>query len=347
MAGHLALKGYTVNLYDRKPAHVQKIRRRKGIVLKGQLKGFGQLNLVTTNLQKAIDETDIIMVVVPANAHSDVAKACAPFLKDGQIIILNPGRTGGALEFRRYVSKNVLVAEAQTLLYACRSLKPGICQVHGIKKTVPIAAFPGYKTSHIVSLLKEAIPQFVASKNVLVTSLSNIGAVFHPTITILNSSRIDRGESFDFYYDGVTKAIANIVESVDYERIAIAKALGIKVLSAKTWLYQAYGSIGEDLYSTIHNTPSYKGIQAPITLDNRYIYEDIPTGLVPLTSLGQLTGVNTPTMNTLINLASIISKQNYLLSGRTIYDMGIDHLTPCSLANFAMNGDDRDEKETA
>lgn len=347
MAGHLALMGYPVNLYGRNPHKIDRIKQHQGIHLRGQIKGFGRLNLATTNIREAIIEADIIMVVVPANAHKSIAKACAPYLHEGQIVILNPGRTGGALEFRKHINCNVTVAETQTLLYACRTLKPGFCQVYGIKHSVPIAAFPGYNTSHVISLIKAALPQFVPCKNVLVTSLGNIGAVFHPTITLLNATRIENNETFDFYTDGVTRAVASFLESVDYERVAIATALSVKVASAKKWLNTSYGSFGQDLYTTIHNTPSYKGIPAPSTLNTRYIYEDVPTGLVPLASIGKQLGLKTPSIDTLINLASIISNQDFMKIGRNAYDMGFESMDINLLENYVMNGGDRDEKETA
>ena len=37
-----------------------------------------------------------LTVAVPASGHADVARACAPYLRDGQTVLLLPGRTGGA-----------------------------------------------------------------------------------------------------------------------------------------------------------------------------------------------------------------------------------------------------------
>ena len=347
MAGHLALKGFKVNLYDPDPKKIRAISKIKGINLIGDIRGFGRLNVITSNLKDALKGSTIIMIVVPADAHKDVAIACAPYLTNDQIIILNPGRTGGALEFSRYINKNIVVAEAQTLVYACRSLKPGLCQVYGTKKSVPIASFPGNKISNIISLIKTAIPQFIPCQSVIETSLSNIGAVFHPIITILNSSRIENGEKFNFYTDGVTKSVASIIEKVDKERISIAKALGVNVISAQKWLLQAYGSKGKDLYTAIHNTHSYKGIQAPNNLNTRYLYEDVPTGLIPLASIGKLLDVNTTTINSLINLASIICNKNFTITGRTIFDMGLNTLNKNLIENYVINGRNGNEKESA
>lgn len=347
MAGHLALKGYKVNLYDRNKQKIEALQQLKGVQLIGKIKGFGELALITSCLKDALTGTDIVMIVVPANAHKAVAKACKPYLKEHQIVILNPGRTGGALEFSNVLNNRVTVAETQTLLYACRSLKPGLCHVYGVKKSIPIAAFPGYKISHIYSLIKAAFPQFVSCKNVIETSLSNIGAVFHPTITILNSSRIERKDNFDFYTDGVTKSVANTLEKIDNERLRVAEALKVQVISAKKWLNVVYGSIGDSLYARIHNTHYYKGISAPKTLFTRYIYEDVPTGLVPIANFGKLLGVDTSFINSLIESASIISNKDYALNGRTLFDMGLNTININELESFVEKGGLEDEKETA
>ena len=52
--------------------------------------------LVTSDMGEALEKAQVIMVVVPSSAHADIARAAAPHLKDGQIVILHPGRTCGA-----------------------------------------------------------------------------------------------------------------------------------------------------------------------------------------------------------------------------------------------------------
>ena len=98
MAGYLAMMGYRVNLYNRTPARISSLMKERTIYLEGEINGCGVLNKVTDNMEEAISDVDIIMVTVPAMGHSGIAKEMAPYLKDGQIIVLNPGRTGGALE---------------------------------------------------------------------------------------------------------------------------------------------------------------------------------------------------------------------------------------------------------
>ncbi len=106
MAAHLALMGAEVALWNRTFEHISIIKKRGGIELEsteGGPHGFGKIDLVTADICEAVEFAQVIMVVVPSSAHADVAKATAPYLKDGQIVILHPGRTLGALEFAKVI----------------------------------------------------------------------------------------------------------------------------------------------------------------------------------------------------------------------------------------------------
>lgn len=79
MAGHLGLMGYEIKLYNRTEDKIKSVQYRGGIDLEGEVKGFGPIRLATSNIEEALNEADVLMVVVPANAHSSVAETCAPF----------------------------------------------------------------------------------------------------------------------------------------------------------------------------------------------------------------------------------------------------------------------------
>jgi len=66
---------------------------------------------------------------VPSSARPDIASAAAPHMKSGQKIVLRPGRTGGALGFRKMFTdqacrSEVIFAEAGAFVYAGRSVGP-------------------------------------------------------------------------------------------------------------------------------------------------------------------------------------------------------------------------------
>jgi len=345
MAAHLAIRGYEVNLYNRTYSKIQPIVKMKGIELEGEVTGFGKLNIVSDNIKDVMEGTDVIMVVVPAFGHGAIAERCAPYLTDGQIVILNPGRTAGALEFLNIIrergnKKKVIVAEAQTFIYASRGMGPASAKIFRIKQAIPVAAIPAVLTDKVVGMLDEAFPEFISGTSVIETSFNNMGAVFHPAITILNASRIEATlGNFQFYIEGVTPAVAKILEAVDRERVEVAHALKCKnVISAINWLSMAYNVVEDSLFDAIHSNPGYSGIMAPQTINVRYITEDVPMSLVPISEFGKAFGVNTKAIDSLINLANIILKTDFRKAGRNFKRLGLENLSLEEIRNIFIKG---------
>src|SRR3990172_3153171 len=302
MAGHLASMGFRVNLWNRSEDRVEHLRRRGAIELEGVITGEGRLELATR---------------------------LAGVVHDGQAIVLNPGRTGGALEVRNVflqkgVTADVTLAEAQTFLYISRHIEPTSAHIFDVKNEVPVAALPSYKTADVLRILRTASPQFVAGDNVLKTGLDNIGAIFHPGVMILNAGRIESTHGdFEYYLDGITPSVAAILEAMDRERVAVAEAFGIHAHTTREWLYLVYNSPGRDLYQAVQSTPGYKGVTAPAHLNHRYILEDVPMSLVPMASIGEMLGVQVPTIRAMIHLASTVHGRDFWKEGRTVDHLGL------------------------
>ncbi len=347
MAAHLALMGFPVVLYNRTPEHIAALKARGGIDLEsydGGPRGFGKLVAATSDMKVAVDHADVLMVVVPSSAHADVARAAAPYLRNGQIMILHPGRTCGAIEVVKTLCDNgctadVTVAEAGTFIYASRSDGPAQTRIFRIKEALPLAALPATRTAQVLEVIHPAYPQFIDGINVLHTGLDNMGAVFHPALTLLNAGRIEstRGD-FEFYIEGVTPSVARVLEVVDRERVTVASSLGIRAQTAMEWLKMAYDATGSDLNETIHNQPGYYGIKAPGTLNHRYLFEDIPMSLVPIAALGQRYGVSTGGIDAIIKLACIIHRTDYWRRGRTLEKLGIAQLSVSELTRYVNDG---------
>jgi opine dehydrogenase len=344
MAAHLAIMGFEVTLYNRTAENVAAIQARGGISLESQdpagPRGFGRLDRVTSDVQIAIENCDIVMVVTPAYAHYDIARKVAPYLQTGQIVVLNPGRTLGAVEFNRVLDEGgcangITVAEAQTFIYASRSDGPTQARIFRIKDAVPLAALPATETPMVLEKLASAYPQLINGGDVLQTGINNIVEIFNPTISIFNAGWIEATSGdFQFYLDGVTPTVARLMEVMDRERVTVASAVGVRAVTAREWLKIAYNADGENLYEAIHNQPGYRGINAPPTLSHRYLTEDIPMSLVPIASLGNHYGVSVRGMESIIRLACIAHQTDYWRRGRTLDRLGIKHLSVSELTRY-------------
>ena len=334
MAAYLSLNGYEVNLYDKFTQTIDGISKLGGIELDGvSLNGFAKINIVTTDLKEAIKDCELLMVVTPAFAHRELAENIAPFLEDGQIIILHPGRTCGALEVRHTITMvnprvDVTIAEAQTLIYAARRHGENCATIHGVKKKVTLAAIPTSRTGLVIEKINRFYDAFVPAKNILETSLLNIGAIFHPGPAIFNIARIECKSDYEHYHEGITPCVGRILEKVDGERVAIAEKMNVDTISAKTWLGEVYGVEPEEtLQQTIRKNEVYAGISAPKDPGTRYISEDIPMSLTPLSEMGRMVGVKTPYMDMLIDIASTMHERDYRESGRSLKSLGIENMS--------------------
>lgn len=329
MAGHLGLQGFRVRLYNRSEEHLEGVRWHGGVLLSGEVCGFGAVELATHQIGNALAGADVIMVVTPANAHRPLAQLMAPHLEDGQILVLNPGRTGGALEVDATLRESgckalVLTAEAQTFLYASRSLSRSEGRIFKIKHAVPLATIPSFWIPEALAVIHQAFPGFIAGTNVLTTSFDNIGAVFHPALTLLNAGWIEAtGGDFEYYLEGVTPSVGRVLESIDAERIRVGTGLGLQCITARQWLYRSYDSTGANLCEAIRNTSSYAGIKAPVDIQHRYIFEDVPMSLVPMSSLGAQLGIATPTIDMIIRLGCLLHGRDFFSEGRTVERLGL------------------------
>lgn len=350
MAGHIALRGGTVYLLNRTEERLTAIREHGGIFLEGELTGFAPIAGASSDPGEVIPLADIIMVALPATAHRWAARICAPYLRDGQIVVLHPGRTFGALEFLMVlksegVQARVCVGEAQTFLYASRLTGPASVRVFAIKNAVPLACVPAYETPRVVRIIQDTLPGFSPATNVLETSFNNIGSVFHPALMVLNAGWIEDESNFEFYHQGASESVCNVLERVDAERVAVAEALGIHVMTARNWLYFAYDATGKNLYEAMRANTGYSGILAPNRLNMRYITEDVPCSLIPIASAGRQYGIETPTIRALVHLACVLLKQDFVAEGRTMERLGLKGKSLRELRLMAIGEKNRSEEK--
>ncbi len=342
IAGYLSMLGYEVSLYDRDISKIEELKSIGFITLEGKIKGIGKVRNYTTNIEESVSDADVVMITTIANAHQEVAYAMAPYIKEEQIIVLNPGRTCGALVFKQALkqakcAKRYYLAEAQTLVYACRVVTPGIVNIIGVKDEVLLAALPSADTKHVLSKLNIFYPCFKETDNVLRTSFENIGAIFHPCVCLFNAATIERQNEFYFYRD-MTEQVARFIEKFDKERISVGKAYGIDLLNVREWIKFAYNdTVGETLCERMKNNPAYFDIKAPGTIFTRQLTEDIPTGVLPIMELGKIAGVKTPLLEAMVNVIENLLELDMHTNGRSIRNLGLENKTKDEIINYITN----------
>lgn len=336
-AVYLGLRGQSVRAWDVDPVRIADLRRVRTVTATGSaLSGSVALETMTSDIGKAINGADVILIVLPTIYHASVAEQMAQHVDQNQLIILNPGATGGALEvrgvLRRAGTGSITVGETNNMLFTCRSDRPGEVTVNAIKERVDFACLPASATDAAMTRIAHVLPQFHPVQNVLETSFGNINAMVHPIPTMLNAARCETSSPFDYYHEGITPAIAALVEQIDDERLAIAKAYGLHIQTLSEWYTDSYGRKVETLYDAVHNNVAYTNIAGPTTLQTRYLLEDVATGLVPLSELARAANVATPLIDAAIDLASSLVALDFRDRGRTLARLELTDLTVPEIA---------------
>jgi opine dehydrogenase len=345
MAADLTIAGFEVNLFEVPEfrENIEAVIKRGEIEITGVARnGIAKIKKATTNMREAVEGVDVINIVTPAFAHERFYNELAPHLEDGQIVVTHTGNYGtlqmAHILKTKGIDRDVIIGETSILVYACRKIGPGRVMVNGLKSAVPFSTLPAKNTPKALRVMNELFPQFIPATNIIETSIENLNGTLHTGICLLNAGRIEATKGdFLFYIEGATPSVSRVLESFDNERMAVARALGLKPMPVRDWLIKMYGSKGKDLYEAIQNTKAYHDRtceMAPQSLTHRYVSEDIPYGVVPVASLGESLRIPTPTARALIHIASVVNQADYWREGITVEKMGLAGLSAGEIRDF-------------
>ncbi|MCP4537389.1 MAG: hypothetical protein GY832_09595 [Chloroflexi bacterium] len=360
MAAHKTLDGFKVSLFEL-PRFANRIT---GLLETGQIivewperKETVHLHQVTTDIATALKDAQVVIIVTPAFGHEPMAQLCAPHVQAGQIVLLMPG-TGGSLEFARVfreqkATPSVLLAEAVTLPYGARLAKPGHVLIHTEAVTLPTGVFPANRTAEVIAKLQTVYPQIVPTADVLEAAINNPNPVVHPAATLLSATRIEFSDGeFYLYREAMTPSVARVYEALERERLALLDRLGLKMhhyanLDARGYnLGETLDECRQRILNTSMDSAFGSGsievgreMKGPSSMQDRYITEDVPYGLVFLSSLGRLLEIPTPVSDAIVNLCGAINREDYWQQGRGVKELGLDGMSIGQLKNFVKTGE--------
>lgn len=278
-------------------------------------RGPVSLALATTDLAAAVDGAGLIVACVQRGSHRSLGEQLTRIMRDDQMLLLNPGSLGGALEiaeiFRNHGRSLPLVAETSTLTHCARPIAGGVRMTLFVRH-VFCAAMPAARTPEMLAALIPYYPHLAAAQSVLETGLYNGNPVLHPAIALLNAANIERNEgSFRFYGDGMSPAVARLIDAVDGERQALAKAYGISLIPEPVLSKMQGYADHDDTLRCYRDSAIFGPLLAPDTLDHRYMHEDVGEGMVTWLALAEVAGVRLPTVEAMVTLAEAATGQDY------------------------------------
>jgi opine dehydrogenase len=342
MAADLISRGFTINLFEMAQFrhNIEQLFTARAITSNGTVQGRFELNMVTSDLEQAIEGVKYILIVTPAFAHETYAKMLKGKVSTDQVVVIYPGAFAGLL------FKNIfgdvpcpIVAEVNNLPYDTRVTGPCQVSIFGLN-AVNIAFIPADKGPGLIDEMREIHPFERVYDDVLEAGLSIVNPGVHagPCITSISAIENWPKRTFFLYEHGVTPSSMKINRAIDLERKAVGEKLGYHLTPTEDFSGLKEGYEWQDLYMAIHGNISLTPISGPHEVTSRYFTEDCPFGLVPWSILGKIVGVETPSIDSVVNIYNLIHDTNWWEKGRNAEGLGVAGMSTEEIKAFVKTG---------
>jgi opine dehydrogenase len=329
----LVQSGHEVALWNRSLDTLAAFQQAGGVEYEGVLgEGLARPRLMTGDLPAALEGSEAVVCTLPTFSHAAVALALAEAdIRSEVPIVLNPGHTGGALEFRAAFQARRTpappIAELSALTYVARKYQPQRVTVTAKAKQVRVAVLPGGEAA--LEAARQLFPCANPVRDVLASGLANVNMVLHPPGAILGAAWVEaKGGDYTFYVEGMTPGVTRVMKALDDERRAVARAFGHELPNLveemqRIGIVDAEVNNNQDFPAALAAGEANNRIKAPASLTHRYYLEDFGHGLLPFMAFAAIARVPVPAAQSLFTLAETLVGTRYRETGRTAKAMGI------------------------
>ena len=336
LAALLLSEGFAVTLFSAYGSDMDSLNASGGVTLRGDgPTGTYQINreqapsiTTTAELDAAVASAELIFLTGPVHKQRTYAMVLADHLRDGQVLVIAPARTFGALEtdWLLHVGgcrADYTIVELQHLPYwvevNSNVLNLSVCE------NTTAAALPSTR-SDAIEPLEKIYQQISLSPTVIHSGFSDAGGVVECVSMLFGNSIIHQSQ--ESLPEGaepleerrtIRGLIENeysrcMLESLLEERRNTAHQYGVRNLPDNdAWIDQFAG--------TVAGTGSRKIPEHNQAVE--MIYCAVVGSMVALQSAGQLVGTSTPVTDSVIVAAGATLNRNLQTAGRKLEAMGV------------------------
>lgn len=357
LAADLSLGGYNVVWYE----HPSMRNRFQPLIDLGRVQIHDDVNCrsatagiykLTMNMEEALRDAHVVFIGIPSYAQEIFFPEMLPHLKDKHTIYILTGNSG-ALRLRKLMQEsnckaNPLICETNTMPYGARLA--GVGEVHLVYGYGPwydphpkledqvlpdcAAALPASRNEEALGPLRELFPAMIETDNVLTAAANNTNMLYHPTSSLLNAGRIESsGGNFYAYREGIGGSPA-VQYAVNYMSDELAKIIGA-LASKRILTHEAAERFWKFLLAPGQDKGPVDPV-GPCSLKDRYITEDAPYALLPMEGLAEKLGMEVPFISALLTIASVVCREDFRKTGRTMEKLGIADMSKDQLIEYVM-----------
>src|SRR4051794_19037347 len=143
-AALLCERGHEPIIWSPSGSGTAAITNNKRLVAFGALEGEFAVGVAAT-CEEVVTLADVVLVAIPANGHRSVLDRIAPFLRDGQIVLISGHLSFSALYLSKLLSErglSVPIGAWGTTVTTGRRKGSGHVNVRNVRSKVDVAAVP-------------------------------------------------------------------------------------------------------------------------------------------------------------------------------------------------------------
>lgn len=297
---------------------------------------------IASSAKQLVDENDAVIIALPAYGHQTVMDALTPHIRADQHIIISSHASLGAVYLTQALAARGVHAPITawgTTIVTGRRQGDAAVQVNTLRARVDLCTVPDTESAGALTLCQRLFgDRFQPRDGLLAITLSNLNPQNHLGIALGNITRMERGEVWS-QGQNVTPKVGRLLEQLDLERLAIAKALDLNVKTIFEHFHLSFhvpvASISE-MNQQMHAQGN--GGTGPATADSRYVTEDAPYGLQLTAVLGRLVGQPATLHEAGIAIFSAMYERDFTKENMLLNMLELDRFSLYDLQQAARTG---------
>lgn len=309
MAAEMAHKDHEVTMYTSKPAKWNKeisvLDEGDNVLMTGILKH------ITYDLAEAVENAELIWVVVPAEMFIGMGQRIVPLIQTGQMVGVVPGSGGAEFAFRGVIEKGGILFGLQRVHSIARIEEYGK-SVHmlGRKRKLELGSIPARKSAQLNEIVGEMFDMpCTALPNYLSVTMTPSNPILHTTRLYAMFKDYKPGTVYPrnfLFYEEWTQLSSEMLIACDAELQELCDIIPLD-LHAVMSLREYYESqTPEAMTRKISGIKAFKGLTSPMVeceggwmpdFNSRYFSTDFPYGLKLIKDLAVVYGVKTPNID--------------------------------------------------
>ena len=297
-------------------------------------------HIVLRSVQEIPDDIRVMVIAYPSLLHESIGSMLKGRLNDKVVITFTDRFLGGFSILKNAEALGIakLVAVSATPVTAFQDIRNHFKRlVFSDKHKIGIGYYPISNRIELENILCDIVPgDYKAYSSLLEVAFNCTPSNLHAPHDLLNVVRYEQAHEFTMFHEGFTQGVERLINAISEERCTVAKAFSLDAVSFLEYERQTYGYRGDSLTENRRLNPQLNQVPAPTSLYSCKGIEDVACALVPLSELAQLVSVQTPVINSIIDLWSCYLGQNLRKFGRSLESLGLSSKSPEEICRVVM-----------